>query len=792
MKKLLQKGTAFLLAMLMVLSLVACSKDGGNSGGNEEPQESVATQLTHGKVWSAPSSVKIEQDDIRYANKQEAKLSYQAVKNEYESYQLIISAEKNIKSFELLTADLKQGDAVISKDNITVYVQKYVYYDEYMYNSGTTENGYMPDPLIPMKEAIEYGENAIESGKNGALWVTIYISKETEAGLYEGTFILGIEGEVDGEEETLEIPVSVNVYSYTLTDEVNARTLFSWRYSRVGAGELDGSIEMMEKYYDFAKEYRVSLQSLPIEVLSAEEYIDAVMEHYDEISNFCILNQKGDTNGGIYLAEYRDIVTQEIMALAEHSTAKKNLFDKACIYTIDEPDLTDPTVRTDLISRLDQINEMLQEIADIIGADETGRFSEFTKIPNWEQSIVDIPNVVTLNHFNWLLENKDSEDVEAARDAETILNGLNCICPVFTAVTDDTIEESLEALCEEYDLDLWWYGCVTPRPPAPTYHISDSNLLSSRTVFWLQSKYDVQGNLYWDMPGYTGADQEESLWYAVDLYERPYRADRYPAGDGFLVYPGAAYGIYGPIPSLRLMSIRDGMEEYEILEDLKTSLKENLDALELSETLDGIMNMFYSPVALSTKQMYADGEAGLEFTVLRKNLLETITDLTAQLYPYDLEVGVTFEDERELYYVGKDNYGSSTYHTTKVSREVYEGSTRLAIEPVYFDDSDAAYPHLHLNLGKTYPAGSVITFWFRYHNSLKNSSMVVTGYNDGNIVTDGAQIANAWVEHAFTYTGDKIKTITLLKDCDTIDIWLTMQEGTVAYYDDFKIVVPTN
>ena len=70
--------------------------------------------------------------------------------------------------------------------------------------------------------------------------------------------------------------------------------------------------------------------------------------------------------------------------------------------------------------------------------------------------------------------------------------------------------------------------------------------------------------------------------------------------------------------------------------------------------------------------------------------------------------------------------------------------------------------------------------------------MVVTGYNDGNIVTDGAPIANAWVEHAFTYTGDKIKTITLLKDCDTIDIWLTMQEGTVAYYDDFKIVVPTN
>ncbi len=790
MMKLLQKGIAFLLIILMVLSLAACSEGGGNSGDNEEPEQSLATQLTYGKVWSAPSSVKIEQTDVAYVNKQEAKLSYQAVKNEYESHQLIITAEEDIESFELLTADLKQGDAVISKENITVYVQKYVYYDEYMYNSGTTEKGYMPDPLIPMKEAIKCGENVIESGKNGALWVTIYVPKETEAGLYEGIFTLGIEGAADGEAETLEIPVSVNVYNYTLTDEVNARTLISWRYLRVAAGELDGSIEMMEKYYNFAKEYRVSLQSLPIEVLSAEKYIDAVMEHYDEISNFCILNQKGDTNGGLYLAEHRDIVTQEILVLAEHSTAQKNLFDKACIYTIDEPDLTDATVRTHLISQLEQINDMLQEIADMIEADETGRFSEFTKIPNWEQSIVDMPNVVTLNHFNWLLENKDSEDAEAAEDAETILNGLNCICPVFTAVTDDAME-SLETLCEEYDLDLWWYGCVTPRPPAPTYHISDPNLLSSRTVSWLQSKYEVQGNLYWDMPGYTGADQEENLWYAVDLYESPYRADRYPAGDGFLIYPGAAYGIYGPIPSLRLMSIRDGMEEYEILEDLKTTLKEHPDVLEPSQTVDSIMDSFYSPVALSTKRMYADGEKDLEFTELRKNLLEFITDLAAELYPYNLEAGVTFEDERDLYYVGEDNYGSSIYHTTKVSREVYGGSARLAIEPVHFDDTDA-YPHLHLNLGKVYPAGSVLTFWFRYHNSQNNSSMVVTGYKDGNIVTDGVQISNSWVEHGFTYTDDKIKTITLLKDCDTIDIWFTMQEGTVAYYDDFQIVVPTN
>ncbi len=610
MKKLLKQCLASLLILMMALSLVACSEGGGNGDDNQEPEQSVATQLDHGKVWSAPSSVKIEQADVKYADKQEAKLSYQAVKNEYESQQLLISAEQNITHFELQTADLKKGDAVLSKDNVTVYVEKYVYYSE------AIGNGYMPDPLIPMDAADEYEENVIESGKNGAFWVTIYIPKETEAGLYEGTFKLGIKG--DKGEETLDIPVSVNVYDYTLTDEVNARNLFSWRYLRVGSGELDGSIEMMEKYYDFAKEYRVSLQSLPVETLSAEEYVDAVIEHYDEISNFCILNQKGDMTGGVYLEKYRDIVTQEILALAEHSTAEKNLFDKACIYTIDEPHITEEAARKTLISQLEQINGMLQEIADLVAADKTGRFSEFKKIPDWKQSIVDMPNIVTLNFFSWLLENENTEDGQA------ILNGLNCICPVFTSVTDESMER-LESMCEKYDLDLWWYGCVTPRPPAPTYHISDPNLLSSRTVSWLQSKYEVQGNLYWDMAGYTYENLEESLFYAVDLYESPYHLDAWPAGDGFLLYPGAAYGVYGPIGSLRLMSIRDGMEEYEILEDLKTSLKENPDAFDASVSVDSIMDMFYSPVALSTKKMYTDGEENLDFIALRKNLLEFVT-----------------------------------------------------------------------------------------------------------------------------------------------------------------------
>ena len=36
-------------------------------------------------------------------------------------------------------------------------------------------------------------------------------------------------------------------------------------------------------------------------------------------------------------------------------------------------------------------------------------------------------------------------------------------------------------------------------------------------------------------------------------------------GDGILVYPGSAYGQLDPIPSIRMLNMRDGIEDYQML-----------------------------------------------------------------------------------------------------------------------------------------------------------------------------------------------------------------------------------
>ncbi len=45
---------------------------------------------------------------------------------------------------------------------------------------------------------------------------------------------------------------------------------------------------------------------------------------------------------------------------------------------------------------------------------------------------------------------------------------------------------------------------------------------------------------------------------------------RFPSGDGCLLYPGAPVGVEGPVTTVRLEAVRDGVEDYEYLRLLKT------------------------------------------------------------------------------------------------------------------------------------------------------------------------------------------------------------------------------
>ena len=128
---------------------------------------------------------------------------------------------------------------------------------------------------------------------------------------------------------------------------------------------------------------------------------------------------------------------------------------------------------------------------------------------------------------------------------------------------------------QELENGFWWYTCTQPKIPYPTYHVDD-NGTSARAMFWMAKEYGINGYLTWDTVAWYDASTLEPL-YGIECYENIRTlGDCY--GDGILFYPGKVYGVDGPVHSMRLPIMRDGLEEYEAISDLEKKYAE------LSET----------------------------------------------------------------------------------------------------------------------------------------------------------------------------------------------------------------
>ncbi len=653
-----RRGLVLLLAMVMASGIMTAF----SGCGKEDKKSETGTQTSAAvSVRSANTSTKFKVDETEAGDKA-YKLEYNMVKNEYEGYQLLISSEKAIDSYYLTKADLKSGDKVISSENIEVYMQRYSTVttgrDLTIYGAGE-----YPDALIPIDAAKSAGELKVEPGRNSALWINVYVPKETAAGVYTANFTLKVG------EDTYDVPVSVTVNDYTLPDTVNARTSFSWRYNYMGIGEMDFSTDMMEKYYDFFLDYRISLEN-PVTDNPANdpvEFAQAIDKNWDRITDYTFMPLYGLGPSGNMAGGKWTTAEAQVLECAALSKPGRNLLEKGMFYFIDEPTLTDSTVMNDCLDKLTKLKNDLEATVKKIEEDTTGKFDTFKTIENWQETVLDIRNIIPMNIEN-LFKEMDAGNPNAFRFIELS----NCYCPVWRNLSAPDWEEKTTILKEQYGITLWWYGCTDPNAPYATYHIADTNLLSARTINWLQMMYGIEGNLYWDACAYT------YYWGAVldlpcDLYEAPYRTlgeESAPAGDGFLTYPGKKYGLDEPIPSMRLMSIRDGNEEYEML----YALKAELAAMGASESdIQAEIERLCDSMYYNGSMLYADGENGMDFNMIRNELIQMLVEAKdgTNFYIKNIEE--------------KGEYVDVTFCANAAEYDVYFGTTKLAASENVFN-----------------------------------------------------------------------------------------------------------
>jgi hypothetical protein len=100
--------------------------------------------------------------------------------------------------------------------------------------------------------------------------------------------------------------------------------------------------------------------------------------------------------------------------------------------------------------------------------------------------------------------------------------------------------------------ETWWYTMVVPKYPYPTWLVDD-NALSVRRYGGLMARHGISGFVYSMAHGW-GPDPLNNIASYAGTY-----------GDGTLVYPAELVGGHGPMPSIRLMILRDALEDYELM-----------------------------------------------------------------------------------------------------------------------------------------------------------------------------------------------------------------------------------
>ena len=549
MKKIVKGGLSVLLVGILL----------GQTTGNINVIPVYAEEAC--TLWSAPFTEKIKQkDEYDLSGYGGATINVDVARAECEAAQLVITANEKIE-YKVQVSDLSLvGDSEVkfSAENVDVYSALYTNVSG-LYNGKTRKmtTGWYPDAMLPYSATLECGENTVAANENQSLYFDFNIPWNQQSGLYKGEFTLT----VGGQNHT--IPVTLQVRDLTVETDLSTKSLFldDWTYY---LGEYEGSQRMLDMYHKALMDYRLVPSKLVTDTKNTQEdaqyYAEKVVELYnygtdeekfgegaDRFTNFAVPVSLASEESfckqfNLYLHEFAKVSCQENV----------NFLDRTTVYCVDEPEMYNASWWVEVVDgwykagKLSAAAYLEQNRAYY--KSEYGATDEF--IDELIESVGNIHNVITQGYMA-----KYEGIVETW-------------CPTYDSYD---YAANVDKYNETNPDEKWWYGCVVPVAPYPTYHVDDLGF-SPRIVGWLQAVYGVKGNLYWAVNSYASYKNMNNQGYAYRYQEDYYDAAAIydiSSGEGYLFRPGKKYGVDGPIPTTRLTSIRDGLEEYELLEDLK-------------------------------------------------------------------------------------------------------------------------------------------------------------------------------------------------------------------------------
>jgi hypothetical protein len=306
-------------------------------------------------------------------------------------------------------------------------------------------------------------------------------------------------------EQKIELPVRLHVWNFALPDTPSSATAF-------GLGEDQ-----------IAKHSGVAANSPESKKLYAA-YYEMLLDH--RISAYSIPVDLMSDEAAKYMNDPRMTAFQipyppedeKLKALVEH-LKKNNWYSKGFFYPIDEP--KDKPAYEEISRISDRLHQCAPGYQWVV---------PFFCRPNWDRRL-------------------------SALDLMT--NRVNLWCPNSNYLEVDP--KSREALAIRHRLGekIWWYVCCGPGEPFNNLFVQ-MNAMSHRILFWQQKRENVEGLLYWAATWWPVEDPWTDMATLKDINAEL-------RGDGSVFYPGKKVGVDGPVSSLRLELIRDGLEDFDYL-----------------------------------------------------------------------------------------------------------------------------------------------------------------------------------------------------------------------------------
>lgn len=477
--------------------------------------------------WIADPMTSVFQEDI-LPDRPVRRAALDMARRERESFQLCLRAiSRPMVGVRVSVSDLVSSAGRIPASDIQWYRVGYLWVKHpYPHPANIRGDGtWWPDPLLPAREF------SIEPGRTQPLWFTVYARGNVQPGTYKGSVTLTSEGI-----EPISVPMIVEVHRATVPVQGRMKTAFALMDGYIN--KLYGNIprKLRRSYTDYMLDHRLNLDDITrTEPPDVRELVYADKRGQNA---FCILN---------------------VVPRRGHSDAP--LGDWPTLWTCFAPvEAYTPRFKKEFFERLDAIipeldRRGLLEKSYIYGFDERG--------PEYFPIMRDLfgeikrryPKVHTLS------------TCRPPAGTDPLSLGIDWYVPL-----SPLYDPKLAAEVRERGGEMWWYTCMGPRYPYANILLDDPRI-ESRLIWWQAFDYRVDGYLFWavNLWDYAGNDKliPDSAGPRIDWCVTA-GGDTSLNGDGVFIYPGEN----GPIGSIRMENIRDGLEDTEILSQYKERVGE--------------------------------------------------------------------------------------------------------------------------------------------------------------------------------------------------------------------------